>query len=143
MIDGMNNSTHLNGKAAPVKAPDPEVKPQKPTRRNLSAKQKLAILEEIDNLERGQVGSYLRRKGLYSSNISVWRKQKERGELDSQSPKKRGAKPKSAESRRLTQLERENVKLQRELEKAHLIIDVQKKLCTLFGVDSMTGAKLT
>ncbi len=122
---------------------DPEVKPQKATRQNLSAKQKVAILNEIDNLERGQVGGYLRRKGLYSSNVSNWRKQKERGELDPQNPKRRGAKPKSAEARRLAQLENENAKLQRELEKAHLIIDVQKKLCTLFGVDAMTGKKLT
>ena len=57
-------------------------------------------------------------------------------------PKKRGAKPKSAEARRIAQLEREAAKLQKELEKANLIIGVQKKLCDLFGIDSMTGEEL-
>lgn len=139
----MDEPKQLNGKPPKAATSDSEVKPQKATRKNLSAKQKIAILDEIDNLERGQVGGYLRRKGLYSSNVSVWRKQRDRGELDPQNPKKRGAKPKSEEARRLAQLEKENAKLQRELEKASLIIDVQKKLCTLFGVDSMTGEKLT
>lgn len=122
--------------------PDPEVKPKKATRRKFSAKQKLAILAEIDQLGRGEVGAYLRRKGLYSSTVSGWRKQRDQSSLEALN-QKRGAKPKSAEARQLEQIKRENAKLQRELEKANIIIDVQKKLCTLFGVDSMTGEKLT
>lgn len=139
----VKNPNHLNGKPSASEPPDPEVKPQKTTRRKFSAKQKLAILDEIDNLERGQVGAYLRRKGLYSSTIAGWRKQRGQGALDSLNPKKRGAKPKSAEARELGRLRHEKAKLEKELEKANLIIDVQKKLCTLYGVDSMTGKKLT
>jgi hypothetical protein len=36
--------------------------------------------------------------------------------------------------RQLKQLARENARLQRELERAHTIIDVQKKICTLLGL---------
>lgn len=133
---------NLNGKPS-EDLPDPEVTPKKAKRRKYSAKQKLSILAEIDQLERGERGAYLRRKGLYSSTISAWRKQRDQGSLDALNPKKRGTKPKSTEARHLEQLKRENAKLQRELEKANIIIDVQKKLCTLFGVDSMTGEKLT
>lgn len=124
--------------------PDPEVKPKNfKTRRNFLAKQKLAILAEIDCLRRGEVGAYLRRKGLYSSTVSSWRKERDNGTLDAGNPKKRGARPKSAESKELARLEKENLKLQKEVEKAQLIIEVQKKLCQLYGVDSMTGEKLT
>lgn len=133
---------NLNGK--PLEdLPDSEVTPKKGKRRKYSAKQKLSILAELDQLERGERGAYLRRKGLYSSTISAWRKQRDQGSLNALNPKKRGAKPKSAESREMERLKRENEKLVRELEKANIIIDVQKKLCTLYGVDSMTGEKLT
>lgn len=142
MIHTVNNPNHLNGKPQ-TNVPDPEVTPKKTARRKFSAKQKLTILAEIDGLERGQVGAYLRRKGLYSSTVSSWRKQRDQGALDAMTSKKRGAKPKSAEARQLEQLKREHAKLQRELEKANIIIDVQKKLCSLYGVDSMTGEKLT
>ena len=124
--------------------PDPEVKPKKSkSRRNFSSKQKLAILAEIDCLGRGEVGAYLRKKGLYSSTISSWRKERSNGTLDASNPKKRGARPKSAETKELARLKKENLKLQKEAERAQLIIDVQKKLCQLYGVDSMTGEKLT
>lgn len=124
--------------------PDPEVKPKgAKTRRNFSANQKLTILAEIDDLKRGETGAYLRRKGLYSSTVSSWRKERSNGELDAAKPKKRGARPKSAESKELSRLEKENLKLQKEVERGKLIIDVQKKLCQLYGVDSMTGESLT
>ena len=120
-----DNPNHLNGKPE-NKRPEPEVTPKKASRRKFSAKQKLAILTELDGLEKGQVGAYLRRKGLYSSTVSCWRKQRDQGSTDAMSPKKRGAKPKSAEARELEQLKREHAKLKRELEKANTIIDVQK-----------------
>lgn len=124
--------------------PDPEVKPEKKlTRRNFSAKQKLEILAEIDSLGRGEVGAFLRKKGLYSSTVSSWRKERSNGELDVAKPKKRGARPHSPESKEVSRLEKENLKLQKEVERAKLIIEVQKKLCQLYGVDSMTGEKLT
>ncbi len=140
----INVNNPESDKDRPKPVPDPEVKPKKTqTRRNFSAKQKLAILAEIDCLGRGEVGAYLRRKGLYSSTVSSWRKERAQGTLGAAKPKKRGARPKSAESKELSRLEKENVKLQKEVERGKLIIEVQKKLCQLYGVDSMTGEKLT
>lgn len=138
------NNSEGSKKQAKSTIPDPEVKPKKyKTRRNFSVKQKLAILAEIDCLGRGEVGAYLRRKGLYSSTVSSWRKERSNGTLDAAEPKKRGARPKSAESKELVRLEKKNLKLQKEVERGKLIIEVQKKLCQLYGVDSMTGEKLT
>lgn len=107
--------------------PDPQV-PEKARRRRFSAAQKLKILEQADRCEPGELGSLLRREGLYSSQLAKWRKQREEGTLAALS-KKRGRKPKNDPSaRRLALLERENKQLRQKLEKAEIIIDVQKKL---------------
>ena len=66
---------------APTDVPDPEVVP-KAKRRMFSAKYKLRILEEADSCtEAGQVGALLRREGLYSSHLTTWRRQRDKGVL--------------------------------------------------------------
>jgi len=107
--------------------PDPEV-PEKAKRRRFSAQYKLRILREAEACsEPGEVGALLRREGLYSSHLASWRQQREEGALAALS-KKRGRKPKrpSAEARRVAELERENERLRRQLQKAETIIEVQK-----------------
>jgi len=50
--------------------------------RRFSATYKLAILAQLEAVtDKGQVGQILRREGLYSSLISEWRKQRDRGAL--------------------------------------------------------------
>jgi transposase len=120
--------------------PDPEVSATPiARRRTFSAKYKLKILKEIDHrLEWGQeIGSVLRREGLFSAHISKWRKARDQGLLQALEPKKRGRKPDpDAELRQqLKQAQAENAKLRKELEQAELIIDVQKKLSRLLGLD--------
>ncbi len=121
-----------NGTVEPT-PPDPEVKP-KATRRTFTAQQKLKILKEADELEPGMLGAFLRRRGLYSSHLSTWRKQREEGQLASLAPKKRGCPPTPPEVRRMSELERELAAVRKKLERAETIIDVQKKLCELLGV---------
>jgi transposase-like protein len=119
----------VNGKQ-PGAVPDPEVR-LRAKRRRFSAAYKQRILQEADACqERGQIGALLRREGLYSSHLSNWRKQRDRGEL---TERKRGRKgdPAGAELKRL---QRENERLRKELEKAELIIDVQKKLSQVLGL---------
>ncbi len=72
--------------------------------RRFSTKYKLDILAEIEAAsEKGEVGQILRREGLYSSLISEWRKQRERGALQAMSAKQRGPKTNklAAENKRL------------------------------------------
>jgi len=119
---------------APVNIPDPEVVP-KAKRRRFSAKYKQRILEEADSCtEPGQTGALLRREGLYSSHLSTWRRQREQGLLEALSPKRRGRKRKDELERDVARLRRENERLQASLEKAEMIIDVQKKLSRLLGL---------
>ena len=97
------------------------------------AEYKLRILRELDVCKgTGMAGALLRREGLYSSLVSKWREQRERGSLSGLSEQRRGPKvdPNAAE---LARLQRENKRLKEQLERAELIIDVQKKVAQLVG----------
>lgn len=116
--------------------PDPEV-PEKKPRRNFTAQYKLRILEEAEACAgTGQIGAVLRREGLYYSNLTTWKRQKEEGLLEALSPKKRGRKVKEKNplSQKVTQLERENERLRKKLKQAETIIDVQKKISEILGI---------
>ena len=117
--------------------PDPEV-PAKAHRRRFTAKYKLRILAKADRCSRpGDVGKLLRQEGLYSSLLSRWREQREVGALAALRPKKRGRKPRPVDpqAKRVAELERENARLRQKLEKAETIIEVQKKLSQLLGME--------
>ena len=117
--------------------PQNEVTP-KAKRRRFSASYKLRILEETDRCTQpGQIGALLRREGLYSSNLTSWRRQRDQGQIGALSPKKRGPKPApdAAMARELTRLREQNQRLEQKLKKAELIIEVQKKVSALLGLD--------
>jgi transposase len=115
--------------------PDPQVVP-KAERRQFGAEYKLRILAEADACtERGQIGTLLRREGLYSSHLDKWRKQRARGALEGLRGQKRGRKP-DPQSAEIARLQRENEELRSRLERAEHIIDVQKKLAQLLGTMS-------
>jgi len=111
--------------------PDPEVS-AKAKRRMFSSEYKLRILEEADNCtEPGEVGALLRREGLYSSNLTQWRRQQKAGGLGGLTPKKRGRKKDeqaAAPKGPPAQLRRENERLRKQPEQAELIIAAPKKL---------------
>jgi transposase len=118
-------------------APDPEVA-EKRSRRKFTAKYKLRILKEADSCtEQGQLGALLRREGLYSSNLTTWRRQREKGLLNALAPKKRGRKksPKNPMADQVARLEKENRRLRDKLAKAQIIIDVQKKVSQILAMD--------
>lgn len=102
-----------------------------------SAEQKLRILREADELKgTGGIGKMLRREGLYSSHLTDWRAERDRGELAGLAPKKRGRKARSDRARdeELARLTREIERLRCRLAQAEAIIAVQKKVASLLGV---------
>jgi transposase len=115
---------------------DPEVRENKP-RRKFTAKYKLDILRKADACtELGQIGALLRREGLFSSNLTTWRRQREQGLLDAMSPKKRGPKKQEINplSPEVARLQKDNERLKRELKQAQTIIEVQKKVSEILGI---------
>jgi transposase len=115
---------------------DSEV-PEKKPRRKFTALYKVAILEKADACtEPGQLGTLLRKEGLYSSNLSAWKRQREKGLLDALSPKKRGRKktPRNPLAQEVARLEKENERLRGKLKQAETIIEVQKKISEMLGI---------
>jgi len=112
---------------------DSEV-PAKPRRRSFTAEYKKRILEEADAAtERGAIGALMRRERIYSSTLSGWRKEREAAVHQAFS-QKRGPHPKrNPLTKENDKLRRQNQRLQEELEKARIVIDVQKKVARLLG----------
>jgi transposase-like protein len=113
--------------------PDTEVV-EKAKRRQYTAEYKLRILHEVEACKgTGEIGALLRREGLYSSLISKWREQCDRGSLEGLAAHKRGPKA-DFQAVEFAKLQRENERLRKRLERAELIIDVQKKVAQMLGV---------
>lgn len=129
----MKNEVETAGEAERQPMPKTEVI-SKPRRKQFSAAERLRILREVDACQgSGEIGALLRREGIYSSYLTNWRRQKERGELDGLAPQKRGPKvdPQAIE---IAKLRRENEKLREQLRKAELINEIQKKVSQILGV---------
>jgi transposase-like protein len=113
--------------------PDPEVEP-KAQRRQFSTEYKRRILQEYEACTQlGEKGALLRREGLYSSNITDWRRQRKRGKLAGLAPKQRGPKT-DPQADEIIRLQCENERLRKRLEQAELIIEVQKKVSQILGL---------
>jgi len=109
----------------------------KPVRRRYTAEYKLRVLREAEACKgRGEIGALLRREGLYSSNLTQWRKQCERGELEGLS-RKRGPLPKGKNSLvdKVKVLERENARLKARAERAEGLVEIQKKVSEILGIE--------
>jgi hypothetical protein len=122
--------------AAVAVAPDPEVV-EKASHRRFTAKYKLQVLEEADRCAPGEIGALLRREGLYSSHLTTWRRQREAGALAALTPRKRGRRGHTVDAHgtRVAELEREVERLRQRLLQAETIIEVQKKVSLLLGID--------
>ena len=115
--------------AGRVSDPDPEV-PERAKRRRYTAKYKLEVLAEYESLDRDGKGALLRREGLYTSLISEWRKQRDRGAIDALAAKP-GRPPVDPVERENARLRRQVERLEGDLERARKVIEVQGKLSAL------------
>jgi transposase-like protein len=120
--------------------PDPEVL-EMPKRRRFTGEYKERIVREAEScLEHGQTGALLRREGLFSSQLASWRKQYSNGGRKALCDDKRGRKRKrTPEQDEIESLRKENEKLKHRLFQAETIIDCQKKLSQMLGIDLKTG----
>jgi transposase len=120
--------------------PEPEVPERARGPRRYSASYKAQILEEYEGLDKAGKGALLRREGLYTSLISEWRKQRDRGALQAL-VKPAGRQPADPRDQQVARLRRENQRLAGELDKARKVIEVQGKLSALLeqlATDSVT-----
>ena len=133
--EGARRATGASGPMTTSRAtdPDPEV-PAKVQRRRFTAEYRLRMLKEADACKKpGELGALLRREGLYSSHLTNWRRQREEGALRDLRRRRRGPTPRPVDPR-VKQLEAENRRLQRKLQRAETIITLQKKVAEILGI---------
>jgi len=125
-----------------IRPPDPEVS-DRPRRRRFTAEYRLAIVKEADACTKpGEIGALLRREGLYHSHLIDWRRQRDRGALEGLAAR-RGRKPRHPAEAEVARLQKQNERLQRELEKARVVIDVQRKVSALLEAVGTESAEAT
>ena len=110
----------------------------KARRRRFTLEYKRRILREADRCRQpGEIGALLRREGLYSSQLSAWRAARERGELGGPGARKRGPEAKAPDPReeKIAEQAREIARWQKRAERAEALVEVQKKLSELLGVE--------
>lgn len=135
-LQGARSATEdAPGSAAPADT-NSEVVPHA-RRRHFSNADKRRILAAADRCTKpGEIGALMRREGVYSSSLSTWRRQREVADLAALAPQKRGPKidPARLDALQIAQLTRERDKLRVELDKANLVIAVQKKVAALLAL---------
>ena len=114
--------------------PNPEVPERPRPPRQYPAAYKLRILEEYEQLDKAGKGALLRREGLYTSLISEWRKQRDKGALAALGEgARRGRPPVDPVARENARLRRDNARLRDQLARQAKVIEVQGELSALLG----------
>lgn len=108
------------------------------TRRRFTAEYKLRVLQEADACRKpGEIGALLRREGLYTSHLCHWRKQRRARELMGLAPARRGPMPKATNplAAKVTALEKETRWLKARAERAEALVELQKKVSEILGIE--------
>src|ERR1019366_4271456 len=106
-------------------------------RRSFSAAEKLRIVREAAaSTKRGGVEALLRREGIYSSHLAAWRKELVLHGSEALAGRKPGRKPKlDAKDLRIAELEKRSARLEAKLSLAEKLIDLQKKVSAILGIN--------
>ena len=116
--------------------PAPEL--EKRTRRKFPVAYKLRIIAEAAACKHGELGALLRREKLYSNQLRDWRKElADKGEEGLQKTAPGPKASKTAEQRRIEQLEKQNARLNKKLQIAEDCLDLQKKALSI--LDQMSS----
>jgi transposase len=118
--------------------PIPEVLERSSGRRQFSAKYKAKILAEYDALPRLERGALLRREGLYSSLITAWREQRDKG-AEQGLARPAGRQKADPKDREIATLKRKNERLESELDRSKKVIEIQVKLSALLETLASTS----
>ena len=94
----------------------------RPTRRTFSTEEKLALLSAYELCDPGKKGEFARREGIYSSQLTEWRRARDAGTLT-----QRESTASRRDRREFDKLEAKNKKLEAELERTRLALDIVGK----------------
>lgn len=125
-------SSPVRAKTGDMDEPDPGARAR---RRSFTAEYKARILAEYEALPEhsGERGALIRREGLYTSHVAEWRRA--RDTAPAPGPKTRPGK-RSAEQVELERLRRRNERLETELAKTKLALEITGKAHALLELIS-------
>lgn len=123
----------------PVKSGETEVVPSprndRRQRRRFTPEQKRKLAEEANAAtERGQIGAILRREGIYSSQLTEWRRQLERDGVNGLANKKPGRKGQDPRDRLIAEQEKRIARLEKELRISKGLMDISVKAHEILGI---------
>jgi transposase-like protein len=114
--------------------PDPQVPERPRPPRTYPAAYKLRILAQYEQLDKQGKGALLRREGLYTSLISEWRKQRDKGALAALGQaQRRGRPPVDPLVRENARLVADNARLRDQLARQAMVLEVQGELSALLS----------
>ena len=136
-IDFVNTAPAAQGAAPRASGEAVETAPKAGRRRSFSAAEKLRIVREAAACtKRGEVEALLRREGVYSSQLCLWRKQLELHGSEALGAQKRGPKPKlDAKDRRIAEQDKRIAKLEAKLALNAQWLELQRKAAFILGID--------
>jgi transposase len=122
-------STPSDKQSRPSAAADQADPAPRPSRRVFSPEYKLAIVTEYENAPNGEKGAILRREGLYSSHVIEWTRARDAGALSrgTDTPATTPRPKNTAEQAELEKLRRRNAKLEADLAKTRMALDIMGK----------------
>lgn len=129
--------------SSPPRSISVETTPRPGKRRSFTAAEKLRIVREAAACtRRGDIEALLRREGIYSSHLAAWRKQLALHGSDALAGRKPGRKAKlDAKDRRIAELEKRAARLEAKLSLAEKLIDLQKKVSAILGINLATDGE--
>jgi transposase len=139
----LDSATVPQGAAGSASGGTVEVVPKPGRRRSFSAAEKLRIVRAAASCtERGDVEALLRREGIYSSLLAAWRKGLALRGVEALAAHTPGRKPKlDAKDRRIAELEKRAARLESKLVLAEKLIDLQKKVSAILGINLSTDGE--
>ena len=112
---------------AAARLPGPTVSPRRP--QDWSPEEEMRVLREADGLDDAELGELLRREGLHEAHLEQWRQTANEAALSALG----GHKQRSAEQKKVRQLERELKRKDKALAEAAALLVLQKKVRALWG----------
>ena len=97
--------------------------------RQWTAEEKFAVVMEAASIPAEELGAFLRKRGLRSTDLGVWRQQIFAALSDRKSDRRRAA----AEEGRIKNLQRELDRKEKRLRAAEALLDLQKKVREIWG----------
>jgi transposase-like protein len=129
--DLSNTPPEPRKKAKRQTQPETEV-PPRARRRKFSASERARILRETDGCSNAKVAAILRREGLYTAQLHQWRLERERAMHQARKNKPgRVANPLTG---RMSELQTQCVRLEKQLKQANAIMELQKKVSAVLGI---------